>query len=167
MSDEIPPTEVQQTSPPSRQAVKPIAPDELMSDFRGHSLVKVVIFTIAVHIFVLLIFSPGYIKTQVFGESETEDTSVAELSEDERRVQAQRDSQAALREVASRYGMTLTELREQLDAEESDVSSVTQRVEPEAETPGDSQIERDLSSEVEGPVVPDLSIDDEDDLFAP
>ena len=50
--------------PPQLDAV---SPDELMSDFRGHSLIKILIFTIVVHIFILAIFSPGYIKAQVFG----------------------------------------------------------------------------------------------------
>lgn len=171
MSETTPP-------PPNKPTTKPkvakvskdidaISPDELMSDFRGHSLVKIVIFTVIVHVFVFALFSPGYIKAQVFGESEEPDEAVAEMSEEEKLDKAQKDGKAALREVADRYGLTIKQLREQLDAEPA-ASSVTPAdpITPDTTEPA-SQIERDLEVEVVGPAVPDLSIDEEEDLFAP
>ena len=157
-------------SPPRRADA--VSPDELMSDFRGHSLVKIVIVTVVAHIFLLAIFSPGYIKTQVFGESEAPTETVAELSDEEKLEKAQKDGKAALREVADKYGLTVKELRAQLDAEQPAPANVGGNpatgpaVEPEGTEPG-SQIERDLETEVEGPAVPDLSVDEEEDLFAP
>lgn len=164
-------TQPPDTPPPSPSPeLDPITPDELMSDFRGHSLVKIVIFTIVIHIFVLAIFSPGYIKAQVFGESEEPTEEVAELTEEEKLSKAQQDGKAALREVADRYGLTVKELREQLDAEATapppDDDPAAGPGPADTATPG-SQIERDLTAEEAGPAVPDLSVDEEEDLFAP
>lgn len=153
--------------PPQLDAV---SPDELMSDFRGHSLMKILIFTIVVHIFILAIFSPGYIKAQVFGESEEPAEEIAELSDEEKLAKAQKDGKDALREVADKYGLTIKELREQLDAEPAaDPATATAEgpATPTPEEPAGSQIERDLEVEVEGPEVPDLTVDEEEDLFAP
>lgn len=165
-------TDNEPTEKPKLDTPKPdaVSPDELMSDFRGRSLVKIVIFTVLVHLFILAIFSPGYIKAQVFGESEQVDEEVAELSDEEKLDKAQKDGKAALREVADKYGLTVKELREQLDAEPPTAATA---VDPAADAttvdpdePG-SQIEQDLEVQVEGPKVPDLSVDEEEDLFAP
>ncbi|MFK7790695.1 MAG: hypothetical protein AB8C95_14535 [Phycisphaeraceae bacterium] len=162
------PTQPPQPTPKSSVPpnIDKVSPDELMSDFRGHSLVKIVVFTVIVHIFVLAIFSPGTIKTQVFGESNEPAEEVAEMSDEEKMDKAQKDGKAALREVADRYGMTIKQLREQLDAEPS-VQPVNSSDTTTPATEPSSQIERDLEVEVEGPAVPDLSVDEEEDLFAP
>lgn len=170
-------SESKPTEPPTREpasANDEISPDELMSDFQGHSLMKIVIFTVIVHIFLLAAFSPGYIKAQVFGESEEPDEEVVELSDEEKLEKAQKDGKAALREVADKYGLTIKELREQLDAEPAAATAAgtdtpTGPADPTAagtSEPG-SQIERDLQEQAEGPAVPDLSIEDEEDIFAP
>ena len=148
-----------------------VSPDELMSDFRGHSLIKIVIFTVIVHVFILAIFSPGYIKAQVFGESEAADEEVAELSDEEKLAEAQKDGKAALREVADKYGLTIKELREQLDAEQPDTPAAADPADATATTeePDEpaSAIEKELDVEAEGPKLPDLSIEEEEDIFAP
>jgi hypothetical protein len=141
-----------------------------MSDFRGHSLAKIIIFTVIAHVFILAILSPGYIKTQVFGESDEPAEEVAELSDEDKLKEAQKDGKAALREVADKYGLTIKELKAQLDAEQPDPAGVgVDPADPAAadNTEPGSQIERDLEVEVDGPDVPDLSIDEEEDLFAP
>lgn len=166
--NETEPTKAPKPNPP--QPVDAITPDELMSDFRGHSLVKILIFTVIAHVFLLAIFSPGYIKAQVFGESEEPTEEVAELSDEEKLDKAQKDGKAALREVADKYGLTIKELREQLDAEPAAVTTGTgASSEPTTTdtTEPDSQIERDLEVEIDGPDAPDLSVEDEGDLFAP
>lgn len=169
MNETTPPDSPKPMTPP--KAVSPpnadaITPDELMSDFRGHSLVKILIFTVVVHVVLLAVFSPGYIKTQVFGESEDEPTEeVAELTDEQKLEKAQKDGKAALREVANKYGLTVKQLNEQLASEKA----ATPAVDPAATDSGesDSQIERDLTVEIDGPDEPDLSADDEEDLFAP
>lgn len=158
--------------PRSRPAIDAVTPDELMSDFRGHSLVKILVFTVIAHIFLLAIFSPGYIKAQVFGESEEPAEEITELSDEEKLEKAQKDGKAALREVADKYGLTIKELREQLDAEPVAAPAPDTDGTPSDPTATDtdepdSQIERDLTNQVEGPKVPDLSVDEEEDLFAP
>ena len=161
----------QPTKPAVHANVDAVSPDELMSDFRGHSMVKILLFTIVVHVFVLAIFSPGYIKAQVFGETEEAPDEVAELSDEEKLDKAQKDGKAALREVADKYGLTIKELREQLDAEpylptNPGTNAAADPATPDTTEPG-SQIERDLEVEIKGPAVPDLSVDEEEDLFAP
>lgn len=168
MTDETTP---KPTKPSPAPVVDAVSPDELMSDFRGHSLVKILIFTVIVHVFVLALFSPGYIKAQVFGESEEPAEEVAELSDEEKLEKAQKDGKAALREVADKYGITVKALKEQLDSEPAAApdTTVDTPADPEpTDTEGTgSQIERDLETEADGPAVPDLSIEEEDDIFAP
>lgn len=165
-------SDIEPTQKPLLEAspVDPVTPDELMSDFRGHSLVKILLFTVVVHVFILAILSPGYIKEQVFGESEEPEVEVAKLTDDERLEKAQKDGKQALREVADKYGLTMKELREQLDAEpaaaNTDSPAGQNPATPETADPG-SAIEKELDIEVEGPKVPDLSVDEEEDLFAP
>lgn len=164
--------ETQPTQPPKPSTppkVDAVSPDELMSDFRGHSLLKIVVFTVIIHVFVLAIFSPGYIKAQVFGESEDPADEVAEMSDEEKLDKAQKDGKAALREVADRYGLTIKELRAQLDAEPTAATTTPTTNTPDtADTtePG-SQYQRDLEVAVDAPTEPDLSVDEEEDLFAP
>ena len=156
--------------PNSRPAVDAVTPDELMSDFRGHSLVKILIFTVVAHVFLLAIFSPGYIRAQVFGESEEPAEEIAELTDEQKLDKAQKDGKAALREVADKYGLTIKELREQLDAEPAVPTTGTDTTADPAATDTDeqdSQIERDLKNKIDGPDEPDLSVEEEDDLFAP
>lgn len=168
MNETNPPKPTNPSPPP---AIDAITPDELMSDFRGHSLIKILIVTVIAHVFLLAIFSPGYIKTQLFGESEAQAQEVAELTDEEKLEKAQKDGKAALREVADKYGLTIKELREQLDAEPATTTATgtntaADPAKADSPEPG-SQIERDLEVEVEGPAVPDLSAEEEDDLFAP
>ena len=84
---DTPPTPKPSSSPPQIDAV---SPDELMTDFQGHSLVKIVVVTLIAHIVLLGAFSPGYLKAQVFGESEEPDEEVAELSDEEKLQKAEK-----------------------------------------------------------------------------
>jgi len=164
-----PPKPTLKPSPPAN--VDAISPDALMSDFRSNSLLKIAVFTVVVHLLVLAIFSPGTIKTQVFGESDEPAEQVTELSKQEKLDKAQKDGKAALREVADKYGLTMKQLREQLDAEPTaptppGTNAAADPTAPNTTDPG-SQIERDLEVKLEAPAEPDLSVDQEDDLFAP
>ena len=166
---DTPPTPKPSSSPPQIDAV---SPDELMTDFQGHSLVKIVVVTLIAHVALLGAFSPGYLKAQVFGESEEPDEEVAELSDEEKLQKAEKDGKEALREVADRYGITIKELKAQLAAESGAVAAdpetpaTTGPATPEQPEPG-SQIERDLQTEADGPTLPDLSTEGEEDIFAP
>jgi|GEM_PF-2299065 len=156
-------------SPPP---IDSISPDELMIDFQGHSIIKIVAFTFVAHIIVLGALSPGYLKTQIFGESTEPVEEVAELSDEEKLQKAEKDGKAALREVADRYGITVKELKAQLAAEAAAAAVAPPNPDPtppgtEDDTEPGSQIERDLETETDGPDVPDLSADDGEDLFAP
>ncbi len=171
---------------PAPPVVEKISPDELMADFRGKPLMTILLFTVVVHVIALIIFSPGYLKNQIFGESAPPTEQVTELSNEERIAKAASDGKDALRKIADQYGMTVSELRTQL-ASEPAASNTAAPANPNQAAPNpaapnpanpnqapsttptepSSQIEKDLQTEVEGPAIPDLSTDKEDDLFAP
>ncbi len=149
-----------------------ISPDELMSDFRGHSLVKIMVFTLVLHVLVFALFSPGYLKRLVFGESPEPSEPIADLTDQQRMDKAQKEGDSVLREIADRYGLTLTQLKAQLASEKArasiDPAKTAEQVPPSTDKPDPaSPIERDITIQIDGPVVPDLSADDEEDLFAP
>ncbi|MGB0766599.1 MAG: hypothetical protein ACPGYV_02685 [Phycisphaeraceae bacterium] len=159
-----------EATPPQTPPIDAVSPDELMSDFRGQSLVKIVVFTIALHVVALAALSPGYLKTQIFGESPEPEPEVAGLSDEELMNEAEQAGTDALRKIADQYGVSVRELKAQL-ASDAPAADPPPSVEGDADSPvaeePQSQIERDLQVEADGPAVPDLSIEEEDDIFAP
>jgi len=145
-----------------------IAPDDLMNDFRGKSVAKIVIFTLIVHGIFIGLFSLG----GLFDE---------ELDEKEKLDRAVRDGTAALREIADRYKISPAELTQQFTRDAPKPAPAPDRADEQpAPTTGDGQpdggtdpdpplsdIEKKVREEVTGPTLPDLSADDEEGLFTP
>lgn len=155
-----------------------ISPDTLMSDFRGKPLGSMLMFTILFHIVFIGVFSLGYFSNLVLGES------TAEMDTDQRMTEAVRAATSEIDDIADRYGIEPQDLiqrfsdgsRPSVPAAESDTQAVMEQdttvetveaaesQEPEGEL---SAIEAQLQVKEQGPAVPDLSVEEEEDLFAP
>jgi hypothetical protein len=151
-----------------------VVPDELMSEFRGKSLGKIIIFTVLVHGIFIGVFSLG----GLFSE---------ELTEEQQVDRAVEDGMKALRDIAERYeAVTVNDLAARLagdkpraadskpqdgDDAADDTAGPDQTDEPAAgdgqEDDGISDYQRAMEVKEDGPKVPDLDVDDEEDLFAP
>ena len=158
-----------------------ISPDSLLNDFRGRPVVSIAVFTIIVHAILVGVFSIGYLKASVLGDS-TEG-----LSEEERMDVAVREATKSLREIAERHGMNPQEFSSHFAEKDSISTSPSTTSEPISETastpsaepvPGQpgatdatddkpkSAIEQKLEEKAAGPELPDLNaIEEEDDLF--
>ena len=154
-----------------------ISPDALMSDFRGRPVMSILTFTVIAHLLFIGFFSLGYLRNQVFGESNSS------LSEEERLDQAMEEATRSLRKIAERHGIQPQDLSEQFANRSSGSSkssppgkkppispeTATQPVAQPRETSmdsSDSAIEKELKKKAKGPDLPSLNpIEDEDDLF--
>jgi hypothetical protein len=144
------------------------SPDSLMGDFRGRPIVKILFFTLLVHVVLVGVFSIGYLKNQLVGE----DTSA--MSKDKRLELAVRDATKALRGIAERYEMSPQELSSQFAAGKPRSASASPN--PKPADPGDKKTPPDgkkpdstmgkiLKKTETGPDVPDLAPKEDDDLF--
>lgn len=151
-----------------------VAPDELMSEFRGKSLGKIIIFTVLVHGIFIGVFSLGGLFN-------------GELTEEQQVDRAVEDGMKALRDIADRYeAVSVSDLAARLaggkpravdsksqdgDDADADAASPDETAEPPAgdgqEDDGVSDYQRTMEVKEDGPKLPDLDVDDEDDLFAP
>lgn len=161
----------EKTSPPkSPPPYDGVSPDDLMTDFRGRSLGKVILVTLIVHAVFIGVFSIGYIREMIAGPG-------AQLTDEQRMSQALDDSTAELRKIADRYEVNVTDLKTKLDAGRAKPAAPAAAQPPTdkpAETPSTdkpeapkSDIEKKLETKEPGPAVPDLSKEPKDDLFAP
>jgi len=176
--NDTPPTEPSPDAPTPSES-DPVTPDELMNDFRGKPLGKILVFTVVLHLVLIVGLSPGYFMRLAFGEPQPP------TAEEKRKV-AVIEANQALREIADRYKLNRDELSEALSkpAATSDTGD-----EPTAETgdepadtseptdpPADaaegddpdqplSDIEETLQQEEAGPALPDLNQTPEEDLF--
>lgn len=166
-----------------------VSPDALLSDFRGLSLSKILIFTIVFHLVFLTIFSPGYLYGLVVG------SGTDAMTEQEKVDEAVREMTAEARALADRYGIDSQELVKRFSegrkptaaptaptsegANQADdnaaptggmtVETTTTTVTEQGADAGRevSEYEKTLEVEEQGPVVPDLIPDNDDDMFAP
>lgn len=152
-----------------------VSPDELMDDFRGRPIAKIVVVTLIAHVLVVGAFSIGYLKDQLLGV----DTS--QLSEEERLDIAVREGTTALREIADRHNVNVQDLSSRFaggarkpatpppadDPAQPDAPAPPP-VDPDAPNKPDSAIEQQLKETADGPAKPDLApLEEDDDLFAP
>lgn len=154
-----------------------VTPDALLKDFRGKPLSRIILFTVMAHVVFIGLFSIGYLSRQLLAQ----DTSA--LTDSERMDQAVREGTTALREIADRHNVSVQELSRQFaggtpktaapapaepESPQAAPPPSTQET-PQAPAPAEpaSQIEQTLREQRTGPAVPDLSADEDDDLFAP
>lgn len=148
-----------------------VTPDQLMNKFKGSSLKSIILYTVIIHIVLLLGTSFPYLYKNIFGED------TAALSEKDRVDAALRDATTALRDIAEQYGMKPQDLSDQLagnskkapkapqteNETKEDSTEPKPETSPEAEKPK-SAIEKELEKKETGPELP-KPIEDEEDLF--
>lgn len=147
-------------------------PDALMEKFKGRGLKQVLVFTVVVHVVVILGSSvPFFVRTALAGDR-------AKLSEQERIKVAVEDASAALTRIAKKHGLNPQDISSQFggsgsrtsksgDAVERAPETDTSRTTAPAEDSPDlekSAYETNLESTAEGPSVPSFE-DDGDDIF--
>ena len=146
-------------------------PDQLLDTFRGGSLKKIIVFTIIVHIVVVLGSSVPYLMKTFGGE----DTS--KLGEKERLEIAAKEATGALREIAVKHGIKPEDLGERFAPRTAISTAKETTAEPEAKTPEtaapeqtnpeespkpESAIEKEIKVKQDGPAVPSLDTEKED-----
>lgn len=146
-------------------------PDQLLDTFRGSSLKAIIVFTIIVHIVVVLGSSVPYLMKTFAGG----DTS--KLSEQERLDLAFNEATSAMREIATKHGISPEDLGNRFaprttvpDAKET--TAKPEETTPEATTPEtaspdeapkpESAIEKQINIKQDGPAVPTLDTEKED-----
>lgn len=150
-----------------------ISPEELMRDFRGRPLVRILIVTVFAHVLFIGVFSFGYVKRQVLGQEQAvAGQDNADLDQAERIKRATREGETALREIADRHGVSYSQLSASF-ADPSGPSNAkpSDQANPPIENnlpaqPG-SDYQKDLERQLKPPADPDLTddIEKEDPIF--
>lgn len=146
-----------------------ITPDQLLETFRGSSMKNIILFTVLVHVVVLIGTSVPYIWKSVAGGDSSK------LSEKERMEIAAREATSSLREIASKHGVKPEDLSSNF-AGKTSVTPATETPKPEspanvesekapeaAEAP-QSAIEKELDVKEAGPKLPAIE-QEKEDLF--
>lgn len=148
-------------------------PGELLANFNGRSLKTMIVFTIVVHVVLLLVTSGPFIWKLVAG------TDGSKLSESERIELAYKETQSAMRRIAEQYGIKPQDLGSQFTAPaktkpksaapitdtktdvKADPKTAPANTPPPAPVEPKSAIEKELNKAKPGPTVPA----DEDLIF--
>ena len=149
-------------------------PDDLMSDFRSKGLLRIIIFTFVIHGVVLLGSSLPWMYDSLF-------SSVDEnASEEERIKEAVREATGSLKDIAEKYGIHPEELSSQFSKKDKKGSArVTSQErtngsisgnadQPQSKDGGDkpkSSIEKEIEIKANGPELPSIPKEKEEDLF--
>lgn len=146
-------------------------PDSLMDQFKGKGLKPILMFTIVVHVVVILGSSVPYFVRQAFSRDNSKRT------ETERIESAVEDATTSLRKIAKKHGLNPQDISDQFSgrsrapAAKGDSAATAPAVGPETDEAGEAPPERDksayetnLESKAEGPALPDFE-DDKDDIF--
>lgn len=146
-------------------------PDQLLDTFRGSSLKAIIVFTIIVHIVVVLGSSVPYLMKTFAGG----DTS--KLSEQERLDIAAKEAASAMREIATKHGISPEDLGNRFAPRTTipaakETTSKSEDAAPEATTPEatnpeeapgpESAVEKQINIKQDGPAVPTLDTEKED-----
>ena len=149
------------------------SPDELLDTFRGRGLKSILIFTVVIHVVILLGTSIPFLWKRIAGE----DTS--ELSEEERTQLAVKEATVSLRKIAETYKIRPQDLSNQLaggrpkattpkpaatDGDDPSPESETPASEGDPEDPK-SAIEEEIEKVEDGPEVPPIPEEEDVDLF--
>ena len=146
-------------------------PDQLLDTFRGRGLKSIILFTIAVHVVILLATSAPYLWRSVAGRD------TGNLSEEERVGLAMKEATSSLRKIAEAHGVSPDELASRLDGGGPGAPR-DEPVPPQQDGPGDpvpeappagpetpkSEIEKEIEQAKEGPTTPPVE-EEEVDLF--
>ncbi len=152
------------------------SPDELMESFKGHSIKKIVIFTVIVHVVLILGTSASFFYERLLGA----DSQV--LSQEERMDLAVREATTSIRAIAEKYDLKPQELSSQFADKKakapveaaSDTEAEGVSANPETGTAADpdtgdadadkplSTIEKELQKKADGPDLPPV---EDVDLF--
>lgn len=150
-----------------------ITPDSLMGDFRGRGVITILIFTLVIHGVIILCTSFGYLKTEVMGADA--DT----MSKEELVDAAVKEATVSIRDIAEKYGLSPQEISDRFakggsrtdkamgetaPASDPAESATTAPPAPEPDKPL-SEIEKTLQEAQQGPAVPNMEEDEDDDLF--
>ncbi|MGA0899383.1 MAG: hypothetical protein ACO3SO_03135 [Luteolibacter sp.] len=145
-------------------------PDDLMNHFQGRGLKSIVVFTVIVHLVVILITSIPF----MIGKFTPND----KLSEQERTKRAVQEANETLAKIAKTHGLQTQQLRSQMagrrsapksadtDQPEAPANDDSQEGNPpkEGEIRGDSAIEQQLKEKLDPPKeLP--PVDNTEDLF--
>ncbi|MFT5129995.1 MAG: hypothetical protein ACI8W8_003624 [Rhodothermales bacterium] len=151
-----------------------ISPDSLMRDFRGRGVITILIFTLVIHGVIILCTSFGYLKTEVLG-ADTDTMSKEELVD-----AAVKEATVSIRGIAEKYGLSPQEISDRFAKGGSRTDKVMSETAPEtdpaepATTPTTptpepakplSEIEKTIQESQQGPAIPDMQEDEDDDLF--
>ena len=143
-------------------------PDQLLDTFRGRGLKTIILFTIAVHVVILLLTSVPYFMRTMAGKD------TAKLSEEERVKLAMKEATSSLRKIAEAHGLRPQDLSNRLDGaaprapREDAAPEMTPATPTDAATPAEaekpkSEIEKEIEQVKEGPTAP--PVEEEVDLF--
>lgn len=156
----------------TEEHINDVTPDTLIDRFQGKGLKSIILFTVVLHIVVIVGSSVPYLVKKVFGADTTG------MTQEERVTAAVQDATAAIRDIAAEYDLSPQDISDQfagggaratrMAAEEAQTESAVDADAPqpaseettEPERPV-SQIEKDLEVTEEGPAVPSI----EDDIF--
>jgi hypothetical protein len=142
-------------------------PDQLMKAFEGRSLKSIIIFTVVIHVILVIGTSVPYLLGAVTGG---EDSS--EKPEQERLEIAAKEATAAMREIAERYDLKPQDLSNRFSNGAPKAPAATPKEAAPTPTPEappadvtkepESLIEQEIKKVEEGPSLPPV---EDDDLF--
>jgi hypothetical protein len=159
-----------------------ISPDSLMGDFRGTSVTTILIFTVIVHVVIIIGTSFGFLKSEVLGGD------TAEMSKDDRVDAAVKEATVSIRDIAKKYELSPQEISDRFAKGGSRTDKVMSDKDPGMDDPADtppptpntsptppettgtpdkplSDIEKKITETNQGPAVPDMDEKEDDDLF--
>ncbi len=144
-----------------------VVPDSLMDDFRGRPILTILVFTVVIHVVIVMVSSLPYLRIQVLGG----DNST--LSEEERLGLAVKEATTSLGGIAKKYDVKPQDLSGRFASGAKAPTSTTpvKPVDPATgvkpttpEEPG-SAIEKKVNEKAVGPEQPELLPEEEDGLF--
>lgn len=146
-------------------------PDQLLDTFRGSSLKSIIVFTIIVHVVILLATSAPYLM-KTFAGSDT-----SKLGEQERLDIAAQEATSAIREIAVKHGISPEDLGNRFaprtaisaakettpkPADKTPESSPPEGTAPTETPKPDSTIEKEIKVKQDGPTLPGIDTEKED-----
>jgi transposase-like protein len=137
-----------------------ITPDQLMEPFQGRSLKSILVFTVIVHLVVLVGASIPFLMKSVSGEEQSTG------NEKERVEDAVREATASIREIAERHGLKPQDLGDQFasGAPKAPVDKAPVKEDVSEPEEPKSAIEKELETKEAGPELPTFG-DEKEDLF--
>ena len=141
-------------------------PGQWMERFQGSSLKTIIAFTVVVHAVLLLGTSIPFLMESVLG------ANTSKMSEEEKIESAVSEAKASLSKIAKEHGLNVEEISSQFSAGTSASSKPASKtpttsadaaeVKPDEPKTG---IEKELDLKKDGPALPEIKDDGEEDLF--